>query len=344
MDRRELSVPARGPGLRRTVLPVGLILVLIVAPAVAEAQRAVPRIGYLCTFPCGGPRYQAFVESLEALGYVNGRSITLVYPAYPVTEPQSLDRLPAVAAELVRQRVDVIFAAGDAFAARAAKQATPTIPIVMAVSGDPVKLGIVASLARPGGNVTGITYVEDELILKHIELLKDVVPTLSRVGALVDGADPASFQSVARLDAAAKSLGLQFDAVHVRAPTNFEEEFATLRRRGSQGLVVMFSPNHYLQRSRIAALAIRHHLVAVASFSEFAAEARGLLAYRPKVPDLFQRAAHLIDRILRGARPSELPVEQPTRFSLVVNLGAARDLGLTIPPSVLARADEIIHP
>ena len=141
-------------------------------------------MGYLCTYPCSGPRYEAFVQSLEALGYVNGRTITLVYPPYAIygaTDTHNLARLPDVAAELVKQKVDVIFAAGDVFAAQAAKQTTRTIPIVMAVSGDPVKLGLIASLARPGGNLTGITYLEDELVAKQIELLKEVVPTLSRV-------------------------------------------------------------------------------------------------------------------------------------------------------------------
>lgn len=209
------------------VLALSLMLGVFVAPAAASAQSAgkLPRVGYLCTYPCGGPRYQAFVDSREALGYVNGRSITLVYPGYAATEPQTLDRLPVIAAELVRQKVDVIFAAGDVFAARAAKQATATIPIVMAVSGDPVKLGLVASLARPGGNLTGITYLEDELVAKQIELLKEVVPTLSRVGALVDSADPALPQSLAHLDSIARSLSLRLDVVQVRAPTNFEDEF-----------------------------------------------------------------------------------------------------------------------
>ena len=329
--------------LARLAAAAILTLALLAAPLAGECQPAgkVPRIGYLCTFPCGGPRYQAFVQGLEALGYVDGRTMTLLYPRDTATEVNDLGRLPEMAAELIQRKVDVIFAAGDVFAARAAEQAAPTIPIVMAVSGDPVKLGLISSLARPGGNITGITYLEDQLIPKQIELLKEVVPELSRVGALVDAADPNSPQWVAHLDTAARSLGLRLDAVQVRAPTNFEDVFSALKRGGSGALIVVSSPNHFYQRSRIAALAIQRHLVAVASYREFA-EARGL-SYGPLAREVFQRAAYLIDRILKGARPSELPVEQPTRFALVVNLHAAKDLGLTIPPAVLARVDEVIE-
>jgi putative ABC transport system substrate-binding protein len=321
-----------------------VILAIVSALPSAEAQPAgrLPRIGYLCTYPCGDPRYQAFVESLESLGYVNGRTITLVYPRYDITERNDLGQLPDIAAKLVREKVDLIFAAGDVLAARAAQQATRTIPIVMAISGDPVKLGLIPSLARPGGNLTGITYLEDELVGKQIELLKEIVPTLSRVGVLVDSADPASPQRVTHLDSVARRLGLRLDAVRVSAPTDFEEEFATLSRGGARAVVVVSSPTLYLQASRIAAVAARRRLVTVAAFREFA-EARAPLAFGAKVEDMLRRAASLIDRILKGARPSDLPVEQPTRFELVVNLLAAKDVGVTIPPSVLARADVVIQ-
>ena len=333
--------------MTRVVVVAALALALLAAPLVTSAQPVgkVPRLGYLCTYPCGLPRDQAFVQSLEALGYVNGRTITLVYPPYAPYGPSdthNLARLPEVAAGLVKQNVDVIFAAGGVLAAQAAQQATRTIPIVMAVSGDPVKLGLIASLARPGGNPTGITYLEDELVAKQIELLKEVIPTLSRVGALVDSADPALPQSLRHLGTVAHSLSLRLDVVQVRAPTNFEEEFATLSRGRSRAFVIMSSPTLYFQTSRIATLALRRRLAAVASFREFA-DAGGLLAFGPKDQDVLRHAASLIDKILKGARPADLPVEQPTRFELVVNLLAAKDLGLTIPPSVLARADEIIQ-
>jgi putative ABC transport system substrate-binding protein len=329
------------------VLVLSLLWGLLVSPAAVFAQPAgkVPRVGYLCTYPCGGPRQQTFVQSLEALGYVNGRTITLVYPPYApygATDIHNLARFPDVAAELVKQKVDVIFAAGGVLAAQVAKQATQTIPIVMAVSGDPVKLGLIASLARPGGNLTGITYLEDELVAKQIELLRDMIPTLSRVGILVDSTDPGLPQSLTHLDMVARSLNLRLDVVQVRAPTNFEAEFATLSRGGSQAFVILRSSTLYLQASRIATLALRHRLAGVASFREFS-EAGGLLAFGPKLPDLFGRAASLIDKILKGARPADLPVEQPTRFELVVNLFAAKELGFTIPPAVLARADEVIQ-
>jgi putative ABC transport system substrate-binding protein len=189
-------------------------------------------------------------------------------------------------------------------------------------------------------SITGVTYVEDELVAKQMELLKEVLPTLFRVGVLVDSADTAS---IAHLDKVATSLRLRLEVVQVRAPTNFEEEFATLSRGGARAIVIVSSPHLYFQGSRIATLALRRRLVAVASFREFAVRNRGLLAFGPKPQDMFRRAASLVDKILKGARPADLPVEQPTRFELVVNLLAANDLGLTIPPSVLARADEVIQ-
>jgi putative ABC transport system substrate-binding protein len=258
---------------------VGLFLAL--APPLAVDAQPIPRIGYLCAVTCAGPRWTAFVESLAALGYVDGRSTAIVYSP----ETTDIDRLQEAAADLVRLKVDVIFAAGDVQAARAAQQATHTIPIVMAVSGDPVGLGLIASLARPGANLTGITYLEDELGAKQIELLKEVVPTLSRVGALVDSGDAAALQRVAHLDTAARLLGLRLVAGQARALTTFDDVFGELSRGGPGALVIVSSPNHFFQRSRLAALAIRRRLVAVAS----------------------------------------------------------RGLGLTIPPSVLARADEVIQ-
>jgi putative tryptophan/tyrosine transport system substrate-binding protein len=330
--------------LARVTVPAVFALSLFAAQPCLEAQPAgrVPRIGYLCSPPCAGPRHKAFVESLEEFGYVDGRTITLVYPRYPASEPTDVERLPELAVDLAQQRVDVIFAARDVLGAQAAKLATQTIPIVVAVAGDPVKQGLVASLARPGGNLTGITYLEDQLVFKQIELLKEIAPQLARVGALVDSADSASSEWVARLETAARSQGLQLDAVQVRAPTTFDDAFAALSRRKIGALVVMSSPNHFLQASRIAALASQRRIVAVASFREFA-EARGLLAYGPRLQDVYRRAASLADRILKGARSADLPVEQPTRFELLINLLVARDLGLTIPSSVLARADEVIQ-
>jgi ABC-type uncharacterized transport system substrate-binding protein len=319
--------------MTRVFLTVLLLAVALAVPLASEAQPAgkLPRIGYLCTPPCGGPRHKAFVESLAEFGYVDGRTIALVYPRYSADEPTDVDRLPELAVDLAQQKVDVIFAARDVVGARAAKQATRTIPIVVAVAGDPVKLGLVASLARPGGNVTGITYLEDQLVPKQIELLKELVPQLARVGALVDSADSSSPDWVARAEAAARSLSLRLNAVQVRAPTTFDEAFATLSQEKVLALVVMSSPNHFLQASRIAALASQRRIVAVASFREFA-EARGLLAYGPRVQDVYRRVASLIDRILKGARPTDLPVEQPTRFELLIN----PDPKITQPPRAWA--------
>jgi putative ABC transport system substrate-binding protein len=330
-----------GPlGLARLTVLAVLALALLAAPLVAQGQSAVkvPRIGYLCAVECGGPRWEAFVDGLAALGYQDGRSIAIVYSS----ETTSLDRLREDAIDLVRLKVDLIFVAGDVEAARVARGATSSIPIVMAVSGDPIGVGLISSLARPGGNLTGITYVEDELVGKQIQLLKEVVPTLSRVGALVDLTDPTASQRVTRLDTAARSFGLRLNTEQTRAPTNFEEAFAGFNRAGIGGLVIVSSPNHFAQRSRLAFLATQRRLASIASFREFA-EARGLLAYGPAVRDVYRRAASFVDRILKGARPTDLPVEQPTRFELVVNLLTAKDLGLTIPPVVLARADEVIQ-
>jgi ABC-type uncharacterized transport system substrate-binding protein len=327
---------------RRAFVAGALSLLGVPLDAETQTARKVPSIGYLCTYPCGGPRYQAFVDSLEALGYVNGRTVDLIYPGYATSEPQDLNQLSVIAADMVRKKVDLIFAAGDVFAARAAKQATSTIPIVMAISGDPVKLGLVTSLARPGGNLTGITYLEDEIVAKQIELLKEIVPALSRVGVLVDSADPALPNTLATLDAVARSVSVGLNTVQVRGPTNFEAEFAMLTSGGARAFVVLYSPHLYWRGSRIAALAEQRRLVGVASYREFT-QSRGSLSYGPRISDVFQRAASLIDQILKGARPANLPVERPTRFELVVNLLVVKDLGLTIPPSVLARADEVIQ-
>jgi putative tryptophan/tyrosine transport system substrate-binding protein len=323
------------------ILPIGLLVTVLLCEA--EPAGRVPRIGYLCPSPCGGPRRVAFVDALRQLGYVDGRNIAIVYPRYSASEPNDVARLPEVAAQLIRQEVDIIFAAGwGNLAARAARSATRTIPVVVAVPGDPVRLGLVASLARPGGNVTGVTYLEDVLVVKALELLKEVVPAVSRVGALMDEADPDSAVTWQALERAAGPLGVQLDPVRTRAPTNFEDAFIAIAHARVGALVVFSSPNHFLQLSRLAHLSLQKRLPAASTVREFA-EARGLMAYGPHVGDMLRRAASFVDRILKGARPGDLPVEQPTRFELVVNLRTAKELRLTIPPSVLARVDELIE-
>ena len=323
-------------------------LALLAAPLAVEAQPAAAReyrIGYLCGVSCwGATAYQypgparrtAFQQALEERGYIDGRNTVIVYRS---VDPAEIHRLPDLAAELVRLKVDIIFAAGDALTVQAAKTATRSVPIVMGISGDPVQLGLVASLARPGGNITGVTFLNDELIGKQVELLKETIPTISGVAVLRDPVAPDHAQTLRALGTATESLGIRLRPVELGG---LEDPSAAGAKGGVGALVVLPSAYHYFQRSYIANLAIKRRLAAVSSFDEFV-HARGLMSYGPNIPGLFRRAAIYVDKIWKGAKPADLPVEQPTKFELVINMRTAKALGLTIPPAVLARADEVIQ-
>jgi putative tryptophan/tyrosine transport system substrate-binding protein len=323
----------------RRALVVSVTLALLASPLAGEAQpRGVPRIGLLESGSLAGraPLWEAFRQAMRELGYVEGRSV--VFEARGAGGGS--ERLPALATELVRLKVDVIVTAGAA-AAQAARQTTATIPIVMA-SGNPLQLGLVASLGRPGGNVTGIQTLSVELSGKRLEMAREVVPGASRLAILGDTGSPASVSGVRETQATAPALGVRLYAVSVRSPADLDGAFSTIARERPAVLIVTPSPMFFGERRRLAELAVKHRLPTVYGSLEYA-EAGGLLAYGADLADGFRRAPVYVDRILKGARPGDLPIEQATKLRLVVNLKTAKALGLTIPPAVLARADEIIE-
>jgi putative ABC transport system substrate-binding protein len=279
----------------------------------------------------------ALRRGLGELGWVEGRNILIEW-RYAEGRPE---RYPALIAELIRLRVDLIVAGGGTPGVRAAKDATSTIPIVMPVVGDPVTSGLVSSLARPGGNVTGLSMLNTEISTKRVELLREVLPAVQRVAVLSDPA--ANTPDLGATQAAAPSLGLRLQVLSAGRPEEFDGAFEAARRSRAEALIVLASPVFNTYRRRLIGLAAQNRLIAVYEHRAFP-DAAGLMSYGPNLVDMNRRAAKYVDKILRGAKPADLPVEQPTVFELVINLKTAKALGLTIPPSVLARADEVIHP
>jgi putative tryptophan/tyrosine transport system substrate-binding protein len=304
----------------RTMLLVTLAFGLLMASLAAAAQAPTPvhRIGYLLgTTRAQEPALEAFLEGLRALGYVEGQNLDLEYRA---AEGQ-YERLPALAAELVRLPVDVLLAAITP-AALAARDATTTIPIVMAGVGDPVGIGLVASLARPGGNVTGLTSLQSELVGKELEFLKEVLPTVSRVAVLRNPANPAAALAAPGAEAAAQRLGVQLHLVEARGPEAFDRAFAAMTQAHAGALLVMGDRLFVEHRRRLAELAVMSHLPTMHNIRPFV-EAGGLMAYGPSPSDIRRRAAVYVDKLLKGATPADLPVEQPMKFDLVINLKTA---------------------
>jgi len=314
---------------------------VLAAPLTAEAQPAakVPRIGVLLGGAQGDtPVTEPFRQGLQGLGYVEGRNIAI---EYRFAEGR-LDRFTDLAAQLARLKVDVILAPGTA-AAQAARNATATIPIVLVTAGNPVGDGLIKSFARPGGNVTGLTMsVDQEIGGKFLELLKEAVPTVSRVAVLWNPLTAPHAIMMKETEAAARALGLALSPVSARRPDEIDGAFAAMSRARADGLIVMPDPVFGSVRVRIADLARNGRLPAMGG-DGYHTEAGGLMSYGPSVPDLFRRAAVYVDRILKGAKPADLPVERPSRFELVVNLKTAKALGLTIPPLLLLRADRVIE-
>ena len=317
---------------------IGLVLALALAPLVAEAQPAekLARIGYL-SLGSAADTPKALLQGLRELGYVEGQNLVI---EYRYTEGKA-ERLPDLAAELVSLKVDIIVAGGTP-PPLAAKRATTTIPIVMTSAGDPVGSGLVASLAKPGGNVTGLSTFTRDLAAKRLQLLKEVVPVISRVAVLWNAANPYAVLNMRETEAAARTLGLQVQSVEVRGPDDIETGFSTAIRWRAGAFIVVDDPVTYLHRTRIADLAARNQLPAMYGFRQYA-EAGGLMAFGTSLADLSRRAATYVDKILKGAKPADLPVEQPTQFELVINAKTAKALKLTIPPSVLLRADQVIE-
>jgi putative ABC transport system substrate-binding protein len=316
---------------------------LLAAPLSAEAQQAtkVARIGYLATNLAGNPHgREAVRQGLRDLGYVEGRNVVIEYR----DAEGKLERLPALAAELVALKVDVIVTASTA-AALAAKQATRTLPIVFAVAADPVADGLVTSLARPGGNVTGLSLLFPELVGKGLEHLKRAVPRVSRVAVLWQ---PGTYGERTEKDllkeaeVAARALGVRLQVVEARSPADFDRAFSDMTRARAGALTVLGGGMFFGERRRLVDLAAKNRLPAVYPQREYV-DAGGLMAYGPSLADMYRRAATYVDKILKGAKPADLPVEQPSKFELVINLKTAKALGLTIPPSVLGRADQVIE-
>ncbi len=326
---------------RRSTLVVTLALGLLLAPLAAAAQVGKEaRIGFLWVNRPEDQQYlrDAFRQGLHEHGWVEGKNITIEYR----WAEGRVERLADLASELVRLKVDVIVAA-TASAIQAAKTTTKTIPIVMAVSGDPVGEGFVASLARPGGNITGLAlFPGPEIVGKLLQLLKEVVPAASRVGVLANPANTVHAILVREVKGAADSLGVQLQVLEARGPNDLDGAFAAMTREGASALLVLGDARFLALRGRIADLAAKNRLPTMYGVREHV-EAGGLMAYGASLPETVRRAATFVDKILKGAKPADLPVEQPTKFELVINLKTAKALGLTIPQSVLMRADEVIR-
>jgi putative ABC transport system substrate-binding protein len=327
---------------RRTFIS-GMTLGLLAAPLAAGAQTAgkTYRIGILgnvpLTDPEGATLWGAFIQGLRELGYVEGQNVTIEHRS----SEGHYERLPALAGDLVRLKVDVIVVPADQNA-RVAQQATRTIPIVGAGLGDPTGTGLVASLAHPGGNVTGVSFISSEQAGKEIELLTEIIPGVSRVAVLSNPTNPINRVLLREANAAARSLRLHLQASEIREPDDLGRAFAAMTRERVGALLVLPDGMFLLHRARIVDLAAKRRVPAVYALREHV-DAGGLVFYGASLRDGFRRVATYVDKILKGAKPADLPIEQPTKFELVINLKTAKALGLTIPPSLLRRADQVIE-
>ena len=340
------ALPVRGHGFRTRqgrsrAVSVLLVLGLLAAPLAAEAQPTpgkTARIGYLSLR--SGPEHfeEAFRQGLRELGYVEGQNISVEY-RWADWKP---DRIPALAEELVRLKVDVIVFAGGGTVTLLAVKAVKTIPVVFLTGGDPVSAGLVASLHRPGGNLTGVSLLTSELNAKRLELLKQAVPGVSRVAVLVNPTRSTAGAVLKGLEGAARTLKVKLQVLEARDPQAIDGAFAAMKRERADALLVANDPMLFAQRERIVGLAAKSRLPGIFEWREFA-EAGGLLSYGTSVADMYRRLATYVDKILKGAKPADLPVEQPTTFEFVINLKTAKALGLTIPPSLLGRADQVIQ-
>jgi len=334
--------------MRLIVLAVVLSVGLVWSPLAAEAQQAgkVPRIGLLSPASSFDPGrnpndlaalFAAFRESLHELGYVEGQNVKIEFR----WAEGNYDRLPGLAADLVSLNVDVIVTYGTP-ASQAAKRATSTIPIVMAAIIDPVAAGLVTSLARPGGNVTGQSMMSPDLVGKQLEILREVVPKVSRVAVLHNPANPGNAPQVRHAQDAARTLGVRLQPLEAGSPSEIDIAFAAMTKEHAGAVVVVVDAVLQSNRTRISDLAARHRLPAVYGLSEYA-EVGGLLTYGPNRLEMFRHAVTYVDKILKGTKPGDLPIEQPRKFELVINLKTAKALGLAIPQTLLLRADQVIQ-
>jgi putative tryptophan/tyrosine transport system substrate-binding protein len=326
--------------MKNAVSSILVVVVLFTLTLVAEAQQTkkVPRIGFLATVSPSSisDRVEAFRQGLRELGYVEGENIVI---EWRYAEGKA-DRLPGLAAELVRLKVDIIVTTGPV-PTRSAKTATSTIPIVMTNDPDPVADGFIASLARPGGNVTGLAALTSELSGKRLEFLKEIVPRLSRVAVLRVPNYPGNAQAFRETELAARALSVQLQYLDVNDTKSIESAFREAVNGRADAVLLLGGSVFVLQRKQIAALAVKSRLPTIHYRHDFV-EDGGLISYATSITDLTRRAATYVDKILKGAKPADLPVEQPTKFELVINLKTAKQIGLTIPPNVLGRADKVI--
>jgi ABC-type uncharacterized transport system substrate-binding protein len=317
---------------------VAMMLLVVGVTAQAQQPKKVPRLGFLIgSSPAAiAARIEAFRQGLRDLGYVEGKNIVIEWRY----AEGKLDRLPALAAELVRLKIDII-GTGSPATTRAAKEATVTIPIVMAQDTDPVANGFVASLARPGGNITGLSTLAPELSGKQLELLKETVPRLSRMAVLGNSTLPGNAQALKEMELAAGAFKVQLQYVDVLDLKDIETAFRAVSKGHADAVLVLGNPIFLSQRIQITDLAVKSRLPAIYERPEYVDDG-GLMTYGVNINELYRRAATYVDKILKGAKPADLPVEQPKKFELIMNLKAAKQIGLTIPPNVLRRADKVI--
>ena len=350
-DNKRTGNSVTSPGRKAsTATRASLVVLVIVAisiltlQSVADAQPGakVPRVGIITPQSSSDPQVQrafdVFRQALRELGYVEGQNVALEYR----WAEGKYERLPGLATELVRSKVDVIVATGGVLSGQAAQRATRTIPIVVTGAPDPVAAGLVTSLARPGANITGLAQVSDQLVGKELELLREVVPRVTRVAVLWNPTNSGNTQQLRAAQRAAAALELRLQPVEVRSSAEIDTAFEVITRERAEALLVLLDATFYDQRARIVDLAARNRLPAVYGYSVFA-EAGGLMSYAANRFDMVRHIAVYVDKILKGAKPADLPIEEPRKFELVINLKTAKTLKLTIPPSMLLRADQVIE-
>jgi putative tryptophan/tyrosine transport system substrate-binding protein len=329
----------RAPKSQKILISVCTVLFALCASAEAQQSKKSTRIGFLAasSSPVARTRIEAFRHGLRSLGYVEDKDIVIEY-RFAEGKPE---QLPHYAAELVRLNVDIIVTLGPRDT-RAAKEATKTIPIVMGQDSDPIGSGFVSSLARPGGNITGLSTVAPELSGKQLELLKEIVPRLSRLNVLGNSTEPGNAQLLRAMELAAGALKVQLKHLEVRDSTDIETAFSVFKGDRPDAINVLRNPIAATRRKQVVDLAAKYRLPAMHATPEWV-EVGGLISYAPDFLDNWRRAATYVDKIIKGVKPAEIPVEQPTKFELVINLKTAKQIGLTIPPNVLARADRVIR-
>jgi putative tryptophan/tyrosine transport system substrate-binding protein len=329
--------------MKARILVYALPALILTTIHLAEGQQAkkIPRVGYLTavSLSANAARIETFRQGLRELGYVEGKNIVIELRG----ADGKPDRLPALAAELVRLKVDIVVSGGPTVT-RPVKEATTTIPIVMTFDNDPVGSGFVASLARPGGNITGLSTLAPDIGGKQLELLKEIIPRLTRVAVLGTSTQAGNAQSLNEIELAARAFKVQLQYLDIKDDKDIETAFQAALKGHADAVLVLISPVIFSQRTQIADLAATDRLPAIYPWPEFVEDVgHGLMSYGVRVTDLDRRAATYVDKILKGAKPADLPVEQPTKFEFIINLKAAKQIGLTIPPNVLARADRVIR-